>query len=144
MGKILCATRGGEASYIAQDAVIALAKEQGDELVFLYVADISFLDQMAIPLVVNVESTLAKLGRFQLVMARERAAAQGIEAQAIVRIGQLRAELIDVAEEIGATLIVVGSSVGADAAFAGGALQAFSDDLQAETGIEVRILEKRD
>jgi len=144
MGKILCATRGGEASYIAQDAVIALAKEQGDELFFLYVADISFLNQTAIPLVVNVESRLEKLGHFQLVMAQERAAAQGIEAQAIVRIGQLRAELIDVAEEIGATLIVMGSSLGADAAFADSALQAFSADLQAVTGIEVRILEKRD
>jgi nucleotide-binding universal stress UspA family protein len=144
MGKILCATRGGEASYIAQDAVIALAKEQGDELFFLYVADISFLDQMAIPLVVNVELRLEKLGHFQLVMAQERAAAQGIEAQAIVRIGQLRAELIDVAEEIGATLIVMGRSLRADAAFTDAALQAFSADLQAETGIEVRILEKGD
>ena len=141
MGKILCATRGGEASYIAQDAVIALAKAQGDELVFLYVADISFLNQMAIPLVVNVESRLEKLGRFQLVMAQERAAAQGIEAKAIVRIGQLREELVDVAEEIGATIIVMGRSLGPDAAFADATLQAFAADLQTETGVEVRILE---
>jgi hypothetical protein len=35
MGKTLCATRGGEASYRTQDAAIALAKERGDELVFL-------------------------------------------------------------------------------------------------------------
>ena len=143
MGKILCATRGGEASYIAQDAVIALAKEQGDELVFLYVADISFLNQMAIPSV-NVESRLEKLGRFQLVMAQERAAAQGIEAQAIVRIGQLRAEMVDVAEEIGATIIVMGRSLGPDAAFANATLRAFAADVQTETGVEVRILEKSD
>jgi len=142
MGKILCATRGGEASYIAQDAVIALAKEQGDELFFLYVADISFLNQTAIPLVVNVESRLEKLGRFQLVMAQERAAAQGIEAQAIVRIGLLRAELVDVAEEIGATIIVMGRSLGLDSAFTDAAIKAFVADLQTETGVEVRILEK--
>ncbi len=74
MGKILCATRGGEASYPTQDAVIALAKDQGDELVFLYVVDISFLNQMAAPVGVDVESRLEKLGRFQLVMAQERAA----------------------------------------------------------------------
>jgi hypothetical protein len=36
MGKILCATRGGEASYRIQDAAIALAKERGDTLLFLY------------------------------------------------------------------------------------------------------------
>ncbi len=141
MGKILCATRGGEASYPTQDAVISLAKERGDELVFLYVADISFLNQMAAPLVVDVESRLEKLGQFQLVMAQERAADQGIIAQAIVRVGQLRAELVAVAEEIGATMIVMGRSLGPDAAFEDAALQVFTADLQTETGIEVRILE---
>jgi nucleotide-binding universal stress UspA family protein len=141
MGTILCATRGGEASYPAQDAVIALAKEQGDELVFLYVVDISFLNHGAAPLVVNLESRLEKLGKFQLVMAQERSAAQGVESQAIVRQGHLRAELGIVAKEIGATLIVMGRSLGPDAAFEESALQVFAADLQNETGIEVRILE---
>ena len=144
MGMILCATRGGEASYPTQDAVIALAKEQGDELVFLYVADTSFLNQTAAPLVVDVESRLEKLGHFQLVMAQERAAAQEIIAQAIVRTGQLRSELIAVAKEIDATLIVMGGSLGPDAAFENASLQAFADDLQTETGVEVRILETSD
>ena len=144
MGKILCATRGGEASYPTQDAVIALAKERGDELVFLFVADISFLNQTAAPLVVDVESRLEKLGRFQLVMAQERATAQGMVAQAIVRQGQLRAELVAVAKEIGATLIVMGRSLGSDAAFEDAALQVFAADLQTETSVEVRILEKSD
>ena len=139
MGKILCATRGGEASYIAQDAVIALAKEQGDELVFLYVADISFLNNTAAPLVIDVESRLEKLGHFQLVMAQERAAAQGIEAQAIVRHGHLQEELVALAQEIGATLIVLGRSVGS-AVFEDNALQTFAANLQTETSVEVRIL----
>ena len=142
MGKILCATRGGEASYPAQDAVIALAKEQGDELVFLYVADISFLNNMSAPMVIDVESRLEKLGRFQLVMAQERAAAQGIIAQTIVRRGKLRAELVVLAEEIGATIIVMGRSLGPDAAFDDAALQVFAANLQNETGVEVRILER--
>ena len=140
MGKILCATRGGEASYPTQDAVIALAKERGDELVFLYVADISFLNQTAAPLVVDVESRLEKLGQFQLVMAQERAAAQGLLAQAIVRRGQLRAELVAAAQEIGAILIVLGHPLSPAAVFEDAALQVFAADLQAETGVEVRIL----
>lgn len=74
MGIILCATRGGEDSYPNQDAVIALAIKDGDELVFLYVVDTGFLNQMAGgSLVVDMESSLAKLGQFQLVMAQERA-----------------------------------------------------------------------
>jgi len=144
MGIILCATRGGEASYNTQDAVIALAKKQGDELVFLYVVDVSFLNNTAAPLVGDVESRLEKLGQFQLVMAQERSAAQGIAAQAIVRQGQLRVELGTVAKEIGATLIVMGRSHGPDAAFKESALQSFAADLESETGIEVRILETSD
>ena len=58
MGKILCATRGGEGSYATQDAAIALAKEQGDELIFFFVVDVSFLNQTAAPLVVDVEARL--------------------------------------------------------------------------------------
>jgi nucleotide-binding universal stress UspA family protein len=140
MGTILCATRGGEESYGTQDAAIALAKQQGDALVFLYVVDVSFLDQTAAPLVIDVESRLEKLGRFQLKMAQERAAAQDVAAQAIVREGQLRAELVTAAHEISATLIVLGRSRQQTAIFEENKLQEFAADLQAATGIEVRIL----
>jgi hypothetical protein len=69
VGKILCATRGGEASYRSQDAAIALAKERGDELVFLYVVDLRFLDKTSAPIVVDVEKEMGKMGRFLLAMA---------------------------------------------------------------------------
>jgi nucleotide-binding universal stress UspA family protein len=140
MGTILCATRGGEESYATQDAAIILAKRRGDALAFLFVVDVSFLDQTAAPLVVDVESRLEKLGRFQLKMAQERAAAQGVAAEAIVRQGQLRSELARVAREILATLIVFGRPRKHTAVFEEDALQTFAADLQAETGIEVRIL----
>ena len=142
MGRILCATRGGEASHRTQDAAIALAKEQGDELIFLYVADSSFLNQTAAPLVIDVESRLVKMGEFQLLMAQERAAAQGISAQAIVREGKLRAELVGAARELEVDLIVLGHPVDRheQAVFDETALQAFATSLQAITGTRVRIL----
>jgi len=142
MGRILCATRGGEASRRTQDAAIALAKEQGDELIFLYVADSSFLNQTAAPLVIDVEARLVKMGEFQLLMAQERAAAQGISAQAIVREGKLRAELVGAARELEVDLIVLGHPVDRheQAVFDETALQAFATSLQAVTGTRVRIL----
>ena len=81
---------------------------------------------------------------YMLVMSQERAVAQDIIAQAIVRTGQFRAELVAVAEEINATLIVMGGSLGPDAAFENSALQVFAADLQTETGVEVRILGSSD
>lgn len=140
MGTILCATRGGEESHATQDAAIALAKQRGDGLAFLFVVDVSFLEKTAAPLVVDVESRLEKLGRFQLKMAQERAAEQGVMAEAIVRQGQLRAELIKVAREVPATLIVFGRPRKQTAVFEEHALQTFAADLQTETGIEVRII----
>jgi nucleotide-binding universal stress UspA family protein len=140
MGKILCATRGGEGSYGTQDGAIALAKDRGDELVFLFVADVSFLTQMSAPVVVDVELRLEHMGRFQLARIQERAAAQGIEAQAIVRRGRLRSELVAVTRELDPTLIVLGQPLGQTAVFEEETLSAFAAALQAETGIEVRIL----
>lgn len=140
MGTILCTTRGGEGSHRTQDAATTLAKQQGDALVFLYVADVSFLNHSAAPLVIDVESRLEKLGRFQLKMAQERAATQDVEAQAIVRQGKLREELVSVAREIGATLIVFGRPHESTGFFGETALQEFAAGLQVETGIEVRIV----
>ena len=140
MGTILCATRGGEASYPTQDAAIALAKTLGDSLHFLFVVDVGFLNQSAAPLVIDVDARLHKLGEFQLAIAQERAAAQGVQAQAIVRHGQFREELVDVAHEIGATLIVFGHPLEPTAVFAADVLRKFAADLEAETAIPVRIL----
>ena len=142
MGRILCATRGGEASRRTQDAAIALAKERGDELVFLYVADSSFLNNTAAPLVIDVESRLVKMGEFQLLMAQERAAAQGVSARTIVREGKLRAGLVGAARELQVDLIVLGRSVDRheQAIFDETGLQAFATSLQAITGAQVRIL----
>ncbi|MCJ7668026.1 MAG: hypothetical protein MUP04_07075, partial [Anaerolineae bacterium] len=64
---------GGEASWRAQDKAIDLAKGRSDELIFLYVADISFLDKIATSLVVDAESGVERMGEFLLAMAQERA-----------------------------------------------------------------------
>lgn len=141
MGTILCATRGGEASYRTQDAAIALAKERGDELCFLYVVDLHFLDKTAEPIVVDVEGELLKMGEFLLLMARERAAAQGLGAQTTVREGQIEEETIAAARQMGATLIVLGRPAGSTAHFDEQALQSFAERLRVETGIEVAILQ---
>ena len=93
---------------------------------------------------VDVDARMEKLGNFQLVMAHERANAQGLVAEGIVRIGHLREELVAVAEEIGPTIIVMGGSMSPDAAFEDTALQDFAADLQTETGIEVLILEQNE
>jgi nucleotide-binding universal stress UspA family protein len=121
VGKILCATRGGEASYRTQDAAIALAQERGDELLFLYVVDIAFLKKTARavrPDVVTAE--MERMGEFLLAMAQERAQEQGVAADYILRYGDLRRELVAAAcdEELNIVLVVLGKPSGEESAFA--------------------------
>lgn len=139
MGKILCATRGGEASYRAQDAAIALAKERGDTLLFLYVVDLHFLDKTSGSVVVDVENEVAKMGQFLLLMAKERAAEQGVAADAIYRKGEVREELKNAARQEGVSLVVLGRPAGEESVFKLAGLQDFAAEIEAETGTETVI-----
>lgn len=142
MGRILCATRGGEGSQQTQDAAIAIAKEKGHELVFLFVADATFLNQLAAPVVVDMDKRLEDMGRFEMARARERAESQGVDAQTVIRNGKLREELIATTQEMDVTVIVLGRPMGKTAVFEEDTLMAFADTLHAETGIEVLCLKK--
>jgi hypothetical protein len=140
MGRILCATRGGEASYRTQDAAIALVKEQGHTLVFLYVVDLRFLDTGRAPMVVDVEGEMAKMGEFLLLMAKERAADQGVAAETMLRKGNVSEVLKHLAREEGVSLVLLGRPAGAESVFELAGLRALSAEIEAETGVETRIV----
>jgi len=118
MGKILCATRGGEASYRTQDAAIVLAKERGDELLFLFVVDTHFLDKAGRAVRPDVVAEeMGHMGEFLLAMAQERAQKQGVAADYLLRRGEFRDELKAAAREEGVGLVVLGRPSGAESAF---------------------------
>ena len=140
MSLILCATRGGEASYRTQQAAIALAKEHGDEIVFLYIIDLSFLNKTAAPIVVNIENELDQMGRFFLLMAKERASEQGVEVRTITRNGIVQEEIINAVLEEGATRVVLGRPAGEQSAFQTSSLQAFADEIKRVTKAETILV----
>ena len=90
--KILCAIRGGEASQRIQDIGIKLAKERGEEIVFLYVVNTKFIDTASAALRESVTLEMEKLGDFLLLMAQERAKKQGVIGQPLLRHGYLQEE----------------------------------------------------
>ena len=142
MGEILCATRGGEASYRTQDVAIALAKERGDELLFLFVVHIGFLDKMerAVRPDVVVEE-MSHMGEFLLAMAQERAQKQGVTANYVLRRGVLRDELKAAARAEGVDLVVLGQPADVGSAFVPADLEAFAAEIEAETGVATHIVE---
>jgi nucleotide-binding universal stress UspA family protein len=140
MGTILCATRGGEASHRTQEKVIALAKERGDDLLFLYVVDLHFLDKTAAPIVVDVENDIAEMGEFILLMAKERAAKENVESRILIREGEVIEELEKAALEEEASLIVLGRPIGEGSVFKLAELEQLAERIEADTGIKVRIM----
>ena len=140
MGIILCATRGGEPSSRTEQQAIALAKERGDTLLFLYVVNKHFLDKTAAPIVVDVDDELSDMGEFLLLMAKERAEKQGVETETTVRKGEVRAEIKRAAIEQGASAVVLGSPTGQESTFQMESLKAFAAEIEAETGAEAIIV----
>jgi nucleotide-binding universal stress UspA family protein len=141
MGKILCATRGGEASHRTQGAVVALAQERDDSIVFLYVVDTNFLgytERAVRPDVVATE--MERMGEFLLAMACERAEKEGVKATSLVKRGRLVDALKETAVEQNVTLVALGRPAGEQSRFQMDSLKKLATEITEETGIETRII----
>lgn len=137
MPTILCPTRGGEASFPNQDRAIAIAKEQGAGLLFLYVSNVRFLDRMASPVLVDIQTELDEVGEFVLAMAQERAEKAGIQAKTEVRRGRFRHALKEVIQDYSVTTLVLGSAVGGTGVTTPDYLEEVTQWILTETGVEV-------
>jgi hypothetical protein len=141
MKKILCATRGGEASRRTQDAVIAMAKETDATVLFLYVVDVEFLKLTARGVRHDVVTTeMEHMGEFLLAMACERAAAQGVKAEGCLQHGPLLEALESAACAEGVDAIAFGRPVGPDSSFSLADLEELTAKLEEDTGVKTYIL----
>jgi nucleotide-binding universal stress UspA family protein len=137
---ILCPTRGGEASYPNQDRAIQLAKEQGSTLVFLHVTNVEFLDRMASPVLIDLESELIHLGEFVLVMAQERAEKAGVKADTVCKSGDFQEALFETIEEYDVDCVILGSPVGETAYTTQPYLENLIQAMINQTDVEVLVL----
>lgn len=110
MPVILCPTRGGKSSVPNQKYAIDLAKERGARLIFLYVSNVHFLDNLSSPLLVDVADELDEMGEFLLAMAQDRAEQVGVEAEIVVRQGVFREALAAIIDEKQIDTVVIGAS----------------------------------
>lgn len=141
MTTILYPTRGGQSSYPNQDMVIALAKERGANLIFLYVSNVEFLGAVSRPTHVEVlEDELDHMGEFLLAMAQERAAAAGWKAEAEVRRGSFANALRDVINSHDVDVVVLGTPGDENAMTTSPFLMNLKHTLVEEFGVEVILL----
>ena len=142
MGLIVCATRGGEAGRRTQEKAIALAKERGDDLVFLCVFDPAFAGSLSPALSEAVVQEQEWLGRTLMNVAQSRARKQGVDAHAAVRSGPVVENIEDFVRESCASTLVIGEPKvdSALSTFRLDNVQSCADQMVDDTGIEVVIV----
>ncbi len=149
MRPIVCATRGGEASRRAQERAIALARDQGAPLIFLFVADTG-------PMIAKMKADkgmtdvladeLEQLGSSLLCIAQARAREHGVEAEMVVRRGAVRPALESFLREVDAGALVIGaperSERGAEhpPVFDPAGIDHFAAQIRAGLGVEVVVV----
>lgn len=137
---ILCPTRGGEASIPNQDRAIAIAKERGVEVMFLYIVNVEFLGLAASPKLVDIEGEMEEVGEFMLAMAQERADKEGVKSQMIVRRGVFQDVLREVIEEFDIHTVVVGKSAGGTGVVTHEYLEDLIHEITGTTGVEFVVV----
>ena len=137
---ILCPTRGGKGSYPNQDRAIAIAKERGAEVLFLYITNVQFLGLTAAPKLIDIETEMDEMGEFMLTMAQERAENASVNALTLVQRGQFREVLIDVIEEHQIDTVVLGSSAGGTGVITAEFIQELVDEISGKTGVEFIVV----
>jgi nucleotide-binding universal stress UspA family protein len=143
MRPIVCATRGGEASRRAQERAIALAREQGAPLIFLFVADTSAMKPGSEALADVLVDELEQLGASLLCIAQARAHEQGIEADMVVRHGAVQPALESSLREVNAGTLVIGAPERGSGhpVFDPAGMDQFARRIRAGIGVEVVVVE---
>jgi nucleotide-binding universal stress UspA family protein len=138
----VCATRGGEAGRRTQERAIALAKERGDELVFLCVFDPAFAGNLSDDLSEAVLQEQKWLGRTLMNVAQSRARKQGVDAHAVVCSGPVVENIEDFVRESCASTLVIGKpKVDSDlGTFKLDNVQSCAEQMVDKTGIEVVVV----
>jgi len=142
MEKIVCATRGGEACRRTQEKAIALAKERGAELVFLYVVDPSLVGPVDESLADAVNDEMTRLGRSLLSIAQGRAEKQGQASEAVIRYGEVQPSIVDYLHQVGADMLVMGCPRAGSPpqAFTPQEITRFAETVRQDLGVEVVVV----
>lgn len=143
MSGIICAIRGGPASQPTIRRAIMLAKEKELPLQFLYVVNLDFLSYTESGRVRNITSELEKMGDFILLAARDRAERGGVQAEGVIRHGDVGEQIIQLAKDARADYVVLGPPRGEqeEDVFTQERLQQFMRRIEEESGAGVVLAE---
>lgn len=141
MNEIVCATRGGEASRAVQMAAIEQAKASSNPLIFLYVVAPDAIKDVEPGLEDAVLEELVWLGKAVLNVAEDRAESEGLAAQKVIRIGDVRDEICGYLTEQQAGLLLLGAPRSATTSiFGDDPVERLASSIHDNTGVDVAVV----
>ena len=108
MSGIICAVRGGPGSITTIRRAIELARESSRPLFFLYVFNVDFLLRTSQSRLEAIVDNMSQMGEFILLMAQELALQGGVEAERVMRQGEVDEEIIAVCRDVDADVVILG------------------------------------
>lgn len=146
MSGVVCAIRGGPSSEATIQRAIRLAKDEDMPLHLLYVVNLDFLTHTESSRTRLVSDEMEQMGDFILLSAQSKAEAQGVEAKGTVRQGNVGEQIVELAREVEADYVVMGTpeGQGQENVFTGERIQAFSSQIEEESGARVVLVEAVD
>lgn len=140
MSTIICATRGGEGSLVAQQKAITHAQQSGQKLIFVYIVDTASVGEFDKRLEEAVHKEMYWLGTVLLNIAQQRARLADVMAETTVLTGQLEEKLVKCLIEKKADLLLLGAPRGTTSTlFGDDAIEQLVQRLQDKTGVTVEI-----
>jgi nucleotide-binding universal stress UspA family protein len=139
---IVCAVRGGPASQFTINKAINLARETALPLYFIYVINLDFLSHTASSRVHTITEEMREMGDFILLNAQEKAGAKGIDAQGVVRKGNVGEQIIIMCKEVDADYLILGQPRGLEDkdVFTHEIINQFRQRIESESGSQVVLV----
>ena len=108
MSGIVCAIRGGPHSQPTIRQAITTAKQHQIPVYFLYVVNLDFLEHTEHSRTQVIQREMREMGEFICLKAQIEANREGVEADVVVREGNVTDEIIALCHEIQADFVIIG------------------------------------
>lgn len=140
MGLVVCATRGGKGSQVAQQAAINRARENGDRLLFLYVVQVDEPDGFDVSLRPALREELARLGQTLLRLAKQRSRLAGVFADTLILEGDAREAILAQLRRQSAECLYLGAPARSARQTEPTNIELLAQQIQAETAVRVEVV----
>jgi nucleotide-binding universal stress UspA family protein len=139
MSGIVCAIRGGPHSQPTIRQAVTTAKQHQIPVYFLYVVNLDFLEHTEQSRTQVIQQEMRSMGEFICLKAQIEAKREGVQAEIVVREGNVTKEIIALCHEVEADYVILGRPKGEHATniFDLERLKKFGQTLEAQTGAEV-------